>query len=47
MYPFGGVKQKWRRGAKVFEYAMAELSQIKFIGIRPGRLISWAFNVVR
>ena len=35
MYPFGGVKQSGI-GREGVEYAMEELSQIKFIGIRPG-----------
>jgi acyl-CoA reductase-like NAD-dependent aldehyde dehydrogenase len=35
MYPFGGVKQSGV-GREGVEYAMEELSQIKFIGIRPG-----------
>ncbi|MEH2470553.1 acyl-CoA reductase-like NAD-dependent aldehyde dehydrogenase [Nitrobacteraceae bacterium AZCC 2161] len=35
MYPFGGVKQSGI-GREGVEYAMEEMSQIKFIGIRPG-----------
>jgi acyl-CoA reductase-like NAD-dependent aldehyde dehydrogenase len=35
MYPFGGVKQSGI-GREGVEYAMEELSQVKFIGIRPG-----------
>jgi acyl-CoA reductase-like NAD-dependent aldehyde dehydrogenase len=35
MYPFGGVKQSGI-GREGVEYAMDELSQIRFIGIRPG-----------
>jgi acyl-CoA reductase-like NAD-dependent aldehyde dehydrogenase len=35
MYPFGGVKQSGI-GREGVQYAMEELSQIKFIGIRPG-----------
>ena len=35
VYPFGGVKQSGI-GREGVEYAMEELSQIKFIGIRPG-----------
>jgi acyl-CoA reductase-like NAD-dependent aldehyde dehydrogenase len=35
MYPFGGVKQSGI-GREGVQYAMEELSQLKFIGIRPG-----------
>jgi acyl-CoA reductase-like NAD-dependent aldehyde dehydrogenase len=35
MYPFGGVKQSGI-GREGVQYAMEELSQTKFIGIRPG-----------
>ncbi len=35
MYPFGGVKQSGI-GREGVQYAMEELSQVKFIGIRPG-----------
>ena len=35
MYPFGGVKLSGI-GREGVEYAMQELSQLKFIGIRPG-----------
>jgi acyl-CoA reductase-like NAD-dependent aldehyde dehydrogenase len=35
MYPFGGVKQSGI-GREGVEYAMEELSQVKFIGILPG-----------
>jgi acyl-CoA reductase-like NAD-dependent aldehyde dehydrogenase len=35
VYPFGGVKQSGV-GREGVRYAMEELSQIKFIGIRPG-----------
>lgn len=34
MYPFGGVKQSGM-GREGVQYAMEELSQIKFVGIRP------------
>lgn len=34
MYPFGGVKQSGI-GREGVHYAMEELSQIKFVGIRP------------
>jgi acyl-CoA reductase-like NAD-dependent aldehyde dehydrogenase len=34
MYPFGGVKQSGI-GREGVQYAMEELSQIKFVGIRP------------
>jgi acyl-CoA reductase-like NAD-dependent aldehyde dehydrogenase len=34
MYPFGGVKQSGV-GREGVQYAMEELSQIKFVGIRP------------
>jgi len=34
IYPFGGVKQSGI-GREGVRYALEELSQIKFIGIRP------------